>query len=170
MFLKFVLMFFFKTVAAFVSGPAICAIPVFSTSIRDPDDTEEGVDIEGRKMKSRKLTALIYGVTGLVSLAVWLWLLFVMVIPTYGLTSSPTAVYNEVWVSASPALKVKTLEVITLWLSGLLFVAYRSTQAAIEAFFLSLLFGPGAGLSMALAGVAVDDPADSSKKPHVKKE
>jgi hypothetical protein len=106
----------------------------------------------------------MYGIAGLASLALWLWMLFLMVIPTYG-WSSISAVYGEVWVHAPTTLRCKTLEALALWISGLLYIGFQSKQAAFEAVGLSALFGPGAGLCMALAGVAVED--DTSMAPSV---
>ena len=150
---------------AFLGGPAICMTPTFIASIQHPDDSQ-GENIEARKKRSRKLTAFIYGITGIICLLTWIWLIFLTVIPKHGF-DAPAVVFKAVWTEARPTLKVKTLEALTLWLSGVLFIGFQNMRAGVEAFFLSFFFGPGAALSLALAGVAVDDDKvdiDSSKE------
>jgi hypothetical protein len=145
--------------AAIWGGPGIALMPAFLSSIPHP---ALGDDEETKKAakRSRNLIAMMYGIAGLTSLAVWMWLLFIMVIPTFGL-SSLSGVYMEVWVNAPPALRCKTIEVLVLWLAGILYISFQNKQAAIEAIGLSVIFGPGAGLSLALAGVTVADDSES---------
>jgi hypothetical protein len=141
--------------AALLAGPAICGSAIILSLFPDP---ELGNDNEAKKqgITSRRLTAIVYGIAGLASLAIWLWMLFLMVIPTYG-WSSISGVYGEVWVDAPTKLRCKTFEALALWISGLLYVGFQSKQAAFEVVGLSALFGPGAGLCMALAVVAIED-------------
>lgn len=147
--------------AALLSGPAVCGTSIILNMIPDP---EIGTDKETKKQAaaSRRLSGVVYGIAGLVSLALWLWMLFLMVIPTYG-ASSINAVYGELWVNAPKALRSKTLEALVLWASGLLYIGFHSKQSAFEAVGLSVLFGPGAGLCMALAGLAVELPTPVKK-------
>jgi hypothetical protein len=149
--------------AALLGGPAICGSSIILSVFPDPELVHDN-ETKKQGIASRRLSAMMYGIAGLASLALWLWMLFLMVIPTYG-WSSISAVYGEVWVHAPTKLRCKTLEALALWISGLLYVGFQSKRAAFEAVGLSALFGPGAGLCMALAGVAVED--DTSIAPSV---
>ncbi|KAL3928905.1 MAG: hypothetical protein SGBAC_012440 [Bacillariaceae sp.] len=105
--------------------------------------TEETEETKRIAATSRRLMALMYGAAGLLSVAAWLFLLFVMIIPTYGL-SSIQFICDALWTNAPTKLRYRTIP-----------------QAVIEALSISAVFGPGAGLCLSLAGAAVSQDLEA---------
>ncbi|CAJ1966457.1 unnamed protein product [Cylindrotheca closterium] len=144
-----------------LAGPIFSGCSMLLSLIGDPS-TEETKEKKEIATTSRRLMALMYGAAGLLSVATWLWLLFFMIIPAFG-WSSIQGVCDELWTNAPTKLSYKSLELLALWFSGLVYIGVQSgsPQAVIEAMSISAVFGPGAGLCSALAGVAVSEDMEA---------
>jgi hypothetical protein len=138
--------------AGILGGPAIVLLNALLWVIKAPDP----LDLKAAK-KSAEITTMAYAASGMVSLAAWLWLVFLVAIPHFGLNA--TKVYNSVWGEANPAVQFMTIDAMVLWLATLIVIAYQKDFAGLEALGLSFLFGPGAGPALVIAGLQVDDEA-----------
>jgi hypothetical protein len=138
--------------AAIVGGPAVCLPLALLYFVQHPDPNDLVV-----VQTSAEKSTMPYAVTGVISLAAWLWLVFIVTIPHYGFRLS--AIYKDVWGEADPAVAFMTIDAIVLWLGLIVFIAYHKFQSGLEALALSFLFGPGAGPALVLAGLQVDDEA-----------
>jgi hypothetical protein len=136
--------------AGILGGPAIVLLNALLWVIKDPDP----LDLKAAK-KSAEMTTMAYTASGIVSLASWLGLVFLVAIPYYGMNA--TKVYNSVWGEASPSVRFMTIDAMVLWLATLIVIAYQKEFAGLEALGLSFLFGPGAGPALVMAGLQVDD-------------
>jgi hypothetical protein len=140
--------------AAIVGGPAVCLPLALLHFVQDPDPTVNNV---AAVQTSAEKSTMSYAVAGVISLAAWLWLVFIVTIPQYGFSLS--AIYKDVWEEANPAVAFMTIDAIVLWLGLIVFIAYHKLQFGLEALALSFLFGPGAGPALVWAGIQVDDEA-----------
>jgi hypothetical protein len=140
--------------AAILGGPGIVFLVCFMWTIPDPDPKDEKALKE-----SNELSAKVFAVAGIISLAAWLWLVFIVAIPHYGFSIS--AFWNDIWAGekANPSVMFMAMDAGVLWLAGLIAVGFVKEQAGIEAMLYSLVFGPGAGTALVLAGLQVDDSA-----------
>jgi hypothetical protein len=138
------------TCAAILGGPTICCINCFMWPIRDPDPNDKVL-----AQKSAEASTLPYAVAGLMSLAGWLWLVFIVTIPHYGF--HPMAIYKDVWGEANPSVAFMMIDAVIVWMGMIVFIAYQKPQAGLEAIALSIMFGPGAGPALILAGLQMDD-------------
>lgn len=146
-----------------LAGPIFAGCTMLLSLFGDPPTTDTE-DVKKLGVLSRRIMALNYGAAGLVSLLIWLWLVFIMILPTFGLSGAFEGLQNELWSNATVKLRCKTVEVIALWIAGLIFVGTHNTQAVLEALGIGALFGPGAGLCLALAGVAVSEDMEEIAK------
>jgi hypothetical protein len=139
------------TCAAILGGPTICCMNCLMWPIQDPDPNDKVL-----AQKSAEASTLPYAVAGLMSLAAWLWLVFIVTISNYGF--HPMAIYKDVWgEQANPSVALMMIDAVAVWLGMIVFIAYQKPQAGLEAIALSIMFGPGAGPALILAGLQMDE-------------
>jgi hypothetical protein len=153
--------------AAIIGGPGICFLNAVYWGIPDPDPKDPTI-----LKDSNERSSMAFAFSGIIALGIWMWLVFIIAIPHYGFSLS--AIYNDLWAEApTDAVKFMTMDAGVLWLSGLIVLAYHNEFAGLEGVALSLVFGPGAGVALVLAGLCVDDDAQlqlAEKTVEAKKE
>lgn len=145
--------------AGILGGPIIVLtfLPLWLFS----NDQNASQDNNNEKKKTNSQSAhstLPYAACGFVCFFIWLWMVTLVILPQLGF--SPIAIYQEVWGNAGPTVKFFTLDALVLWLSTILVIAYEKSSAAWEVIGATCLFGPGAAISLILAGLQVDDDDD----------
>jgi len=132
------------TSAGILGGPwlAMCPWAVFLDGSSKLVATKENVRATSEAMKK------IYKFLSVIGLVGW-YILVAIAYRAYG--TSPSAFWNDVWVTAGPSVKFMAIDTGVLYLAMLLFLGYRCGEAqATRALLLTTVLGPAAACCVVL--------------------
>lgn len=134
--------------AGIVCGPWAALTPLLAWNMTPPPDPEAS--------KSGLMVRAVVGAYSKAAiLAGALWLFVVgLAVQTYGFHAS--AVYQGLWSESHPNVKYLLLEGIGVFVGLLTYLAYVRESAAIRAFLLTLVLGPGTACAVVMMGLEVE--------------
>ena len=97
---------------------------------------------------------MVYAFGGFLSFVLWLFAVTLILVPAVGL--GPAEVYEFMWIGSVPPVRFIMVDMIGMWLSCMIYVCYHKPAASKETLGMCFLFGPGAGVCMALAGMETE--------------
>ena len=161
--------YIWTVVAGILGGPALALTPILLWGDKEPPLSDSKAIRDGAD-----IAAKAYAIAGILSLLVWVFLLFV-VFAEFGF--HPMALYAHVWSEADSAVAFMTIDATVLWLGLIVCIASRKLQGGIEALLLAPIFGPGGAAALVLAGLEIEktdatiaDEPDDDQQQKTKKE
>jgi len=136
--------------AGILGGPAIALTPLLLLGVpAPPSDSNKDV------MKaSFGYVSMAYAVGGMLSLAGWVYLVFVAYM-AYG--TDFAALWKDAWGDARAEVAFMTIDAVILCAGLLVVIAFRKPASLIEALVLLPFFGPGATCALVLSGIEIED-------------
>jgi hypothetical protein len=102
----------------------------------------------------RKAAFYAYAIVGFLATVSWYSLVYIAN-AKFGLNYQ--ALWAHVWSDAHASVAFMTIDAFVLWLSQILYLAYRKPAGALEAFVTTLLFGPGGSIAIGMAQLELDE-------------
>jgi len=152
------------TCAGMLGGPILAMGGLFllRDSSFDLSPTEQNIRISSVAMTNMYRMLMVFGFVG------W-YILVAICYRSYG--TSVGDLWNDIWVDAKPSVAFMTIDTGVLYLTLLMFIAYRSDELkAVKALLLTTILGPATACCLVLMEVENETKFDDSYREDIKKD